>query len=600
VKADRPARWTPAAGAVLALLASAAPARAVQFRVDSSLEPRVVGLGEPLRFTIEAEGPGFEPPRLRPRFELDNLKIVGGPDQRHSISMGTGFGDTGWSYSWTWWLAPKEVGTAAVREVFLLVGDQRVELPPRSVRVVVEAPPATPGAVGRPPGPPRSALEELLARSRERLRDDQDDRPEVFLRAVASPAHPYVGQRVVYTLYLYTRVGVRAVELESLPTYQGLWARPVELEASDGEQVEWEGTLYTRLPLFSKELFAFAPSSHRLEPVRARFVIERIESDRMFASPLRVPVQLEVASNALDLDVRPLPPPAEAGIADFSGAVGQLALVAELTPRTVAVGQGATLELTVAGDGHLEALLAPALELPAGVELIGPQPVASSEGDGAARSWRYLLVPRRPGSFPLPAVELAYFDPDAAEYRVARAAVPDLVAHSASAADSAGPGPPRPIRSAALPAPPNPLWRTALPWAFALPWVAALVLVLVRRRPSGRLGSGGFGGLPAFRERLRAALSEERPRRAAAGIERAWRGLLSEALGVPVGMPAASWPDKLLERGLPRDDCRTLRGLLDDLHYLRFAPELSAITALAGELVSRSEHLARDLLAVRR
>lgn len=608
----------PALGLVpILLLSGGSPARAADFRVESRIEPRVVSLDGHALFTLEVQGPGFQQPRLRPRFELENLEVLGAPDVSHGLSFGTGA--SGWHYSWTWRLRPLSAGTAAVRDIHLLVGEREVELAPRRLEVVE----TLPGARREPPdarapsrSPPRSRLEELLSRRRSGYRSEAGtprEEPDLFLRAVAAPERPYVGQRVVYTVYLYTRLPVRAMEPESLPTFRGLWARDVDLQDAVAERVEWGGELYTRKPILRKELFPLAAATRVVEPVRLRIVVERVERDRLFFAPVRVPVQVVRESNPVALRVRPLPqPPAgEPGRrslpAGFAGAVGELTLEASLDPAEVAVGEGATLTVSAAGEGHLEAVEAPAFVPPEGVDAIGPQPAAPRDDEGGAsrRYWTYLLVPRRPGVWRLPALELPYFDPHSGEYRFARAPVPDLVAHRPDAG-SPGPGtagPPHTIRSAALPAPggrPDGGWarlEDVLPWAFALPWLAALAVILTRRRRDtgrGRI-AGANGALPAFYRTLETALREERPRRAAAAVERAWRGLLAEARGIPEVVPASRWPDELLLRGARREACRELRELLDDLHYLRFAPELSATASLAGELVRRSERLARNL-----
>lgn len=577
----------------LAALLLAAPAAAAGPRAESRLEPRVAGLHDLVRFTIEVEGPGYQQPRLRPRFELENLEIVGSPDQRHSISVG---GEGGWRYAWTWRLRPLSVGPAAVRETYVLVGEKRLSLPSRHLEVVRESLPGPPARDGERDGrSPRATLEELIERLRSgRARDGDDLRNEVFLRAEAIPLRPFVGQRVAYTLYLYTRVPIRAMELESRPGFQGLWVRPVDIPPGSGEPVEWNGEIYTRAPILRRDLFAMAPRHHRVEPARLRLVADVVERDRFFFSPVRVPVQVVAESNPVELRVQPLPPRDHQGAGDFGGAVGTLSLGAALEPEEVVPGEAATLTVTAAGDGHLEALPAPRILLPPGLDVLGPhaapaRPDGEAE-DAAARSWQYLVVPRRAGTWTLPAVEMPYFDPGSGEYRTATAHLPELVARPRTETAGSGGAPPRPIRSAALPAPPSPAWRVVLPWAFAAPWIAALVLVLARRR-----SGGAAGGIEALRRSLGAALREERPRRAAAGLERAWREFLAEALGVPEAVPAARWPDKLRERGVSREACRDLRELLDDLHYLRFAPELSATSALAGDLATRSERLAREL-----
>jgi len=231
--------------------------------------------------------------------------------------------------------------------------------------------------------------------------------------------------------------------------------------------------------------------------------------------------------------------------------------------------------------------------------VIGPQagPAPDGPAGAASRSWSYLLVPRQPGSWHLPAIEVPYFDPGAGRYRFARASLPELVARP-PAAGTAGGG----LRAGAGEvgsAPPSRgrgAWSAGdgtlarvLPWVLALPLAALLVVVLARHR------RGLDGALPALRGGLEAALREERPRRAAAAIERAWRGFLAETRGLPEAAPPARWPDELRKRGVPGEACRELGRLLEDLHYLRFAPELSATAALARELVERSRRLAREV-----
>jgi hypothetical protein len=599
-----------AAAALLAGLGAAAPARGADFRVDSRLEPEVVALGEPAYFTIEVEGPGFQQPRLRPRFELENLEVVGGPDVSHGISFGTGA--SGWRYSWTWRLRPLAEGSAAVVGVHLLVGTQEVALAPRRLKVVERLPPGAPGA-GR-----RSRLEELLARGFGHGRrgrpgegppggETEPAEPPVFLRAEADPARPYVGQRVVYTIYLYTQVRLGAMETERLPTFRGLWARDVDVGGAPVERLEWAGEPYLRKAILQKELFALAPDTHVVEPARIRILTERIERDGLFLAPVRVPVQVVRESNPVTLEVRPLPAPEPGRSGPPAGpgcAVGRISLEAALEPRELGVGEGAILTVSAAGEAHLEALEAPPFRPPEGLELIGPEPATppGAEEDDA-RHWRYLLVPRRPGSWRLPAVEMAYFDPAAGRYRTARATVPDLVARPAAGAlataAAVGPAGPAPGEGEGGAGP----WRRWHGWpgvlaaALALPTLAALVLILGRRRRgAGGVTAAAGADLRGFRRRLDTALHEERPRRAAAALERAWRRFLTEARGVPEAVPPAAWPDELLARGARREACHELRSLLEDLHYLRFAPELSATGALAADLVRRSETVARELV----
>lgn len=596
--------------ALLALSAGLAPAARAATPADSArasaeLAPRVVGVGERVRLTVAVEGPGFVMPRLRPRFDPGDLEIVAGPDVSHGITLN---GGGGWRYSWTWWLEAKSIGAAAVTDLYVLVGERRIDLPARRIEVV-----AQPVGGADPPRTHLQAIEELLDRTRDRLSGDPSDRPaDAFLRAVATPARPYVGQRVIYTVYLYNRATVRSSLAEALPSFQGLWARPVDLPPGRRELVDWNGEPYHRTPVLRKELYPLSARSHRIEPLRVRLVIDRLDGERRLFFPTRSPRAMTVESNPIELDVRPLPPGGPGGRGEFAGAVGSVTVAAALVPEEVPVGRSATLTVTVAGEGHLESLPAPRIrpgDWQGAVEVLGPQSASSGAAglpvpEARQRSWEYLLVPRRAGSWELPAVEVPYFDPEAERYRVASATVPALrvrpaaVTEAAALAETGG----RTLPGGADEASGGDGWlgRWASRWHMP-PWLlaagllappVALLVLLVRRRS----GSPATGECHLCREKLAAALSEDRPRRAAAEIERAWRELLAERYGLPETVPPARWSDELLARGTDRAACRELRTLVDDLHYLRFAPELSETRSLTAELIDRSERLARDLV----
>lgn len=571
--------------ATLATLAGAAPAAA---RVDAEarLAPRVVRLGDTVRFEIEVVGEGLSQPRLHPRFQLQNLEIVGGPEQFHGLQLGTG--GVGWRFSWTWLLRPRTAGTAGVTSIQVLAGDQVLELPSRRIQV----------RPGRSGGPADS--------------EGTGEPPEVLLRTAVDPPRPFVGQRTVYTVYLYSRVNVRTIEAADMPSFTGCWARDVDLPPDAGDTVDVQGTLYRRKPIYRRELYPLRAGSLDLGVIRARFLIDRIVRNRLFFGPVRTGTVLTEESNRIVLPVRPLPEPDPDVAARFHGAVGTLDVSAHLDRREVAVGHGTTLTVAVSGPGHLEALRPPAIDPPDGIDLIGPEaaaPVtAAADGSGTARrSWSYVLVPRRTGSWNLPPVEMAYFDPSAGRYRLASSPLPELVAHPPAqrTADTAAGGL-HSIRSAALPGPSASRLPRLLPWAFGIPWLLALALLVVRETGPGRvlarlrwpLGAGGerLRILDRLRDDLQRATAEDRSRRAANGLERAWRSFLVEVFALPETVPVSGWTRALADRGVPEPTCRRLVALLEDLHFLRYAPELSDAGSVAAELAARFEALAEELV----
>jgi hypothetical protein len=306
----------------------------------------------------------------------------------------------------------------------------------------------------------------------------------------------------------------------------------------------------------------------------------------------------QLRSNALTVVARPLPPPPPG----WSGAVGQLALETRLEPTEVPVGEAATLTITLSGEGHLQGLPEPALDAPAGVRLFPPQQEGSQEVAArrvrGRRSWSFVLIPERRGRFSLPPVEVPYFDPQLATYRMAAGERLELAAGPAagtlelSAAVTAS-GAPHPVRSAALPAPAPAAWPRLLPWAFALPWVLGATLLWARSR-AGR-APGAAQARRRLEERLRQAAGEERPRAAAAQVEDGWRAYLDERWRLPPGVASTLWAQELAARGADADAAAELVRLADDLHYLRYAPQLSSTGTLRLDLVARSRRLLRAL-----
>jgi hypothetical protein len=205
--------------------------------------------------------------------------------------------------------------------------------------------------------------------------------------------------------------------------------------------------------------------------------------------------------------------------------------------------------------------------------------------------------------------EIPYFDPVAAVYRVAQAPAVELAVRGRAPGVGEKPGQLHGIRSMAVDPPRE--WSAALTLAFALPWGIALGAVLLHRRRNGGpapadspshsplqtpAGPAAAGAEARLRDRLRAAAAETRPRQAAAVLEDAWRRFLAERWAVPAATPAARWPGVLRTSGrLSESATLELARLIDDLHYLRGAPELSATGPLRDEALERSRRLLRQL-----
>lgn len=610
-----------AAHAALLILA-AAPARA-DIQVRARVEPEVIGADETVVLSIEVQGDSLGRLSFEPLFDLENLELVAGPSQSDNMTIVNG------SFSRTvrvsWQFRPLAPGPAAVRSIRVKLRGQVLDLGER--RIQVRAAGAGPSR-REPDGEedePSDPFDRFLGQSPlRRLLEPFERRrgPRVFLRAEVQPAQPWVGQQVLYTVYLYTREDITAINPRAIPTFRGFWVRDIpQPQHLPTDMVEVDGERYGRVVLVRRALFPLRPGPHPIEPTRMELMVRRIEQG-FFGPPIERPMQVDLSTDPARVDVRPLPP----GPSGYAGAVGHLALSTRLEPRQLAVGEAATLTVTLSGTGHVQGVQAPALTAPAGLSLLPPQQVGSDDLSGGVvrgrQTWTYPVVPERPGRYRLELPPIFYFDPALGQYQAAAAAPLELVASPKAVVAGAGGTPAlHPVLGGTLAAAHLPAWPRLAPWLFALPLGLALLVALARGRrgaeapvlapvtpgapgvPGAAAASASSGGSArAARRRLEQRLAEvpapaaaERPRQAAAAFEEAWRDFLAERWGLPPGTPSPRWAEMLAARGADAEAARELGRLADDLHYLRYAPQLSATAPLVAEVRARCQRLLRRL-----
>ena len=118
------------------------------------------------------------------------------------------------------------------------------------------------------------------------------------------------------------------------------------------------------------------------------------------------------------------------------------------------------------------------------------------------------------------------------------------------------------------------------------------------RRDFLRLGAVAGAGVPLaglIGESAAKALDLPRLTDKAVRIEEAWRDLLQSRWGVPREAPPSRWRELLAGQGVEAEALDELDLLIEDLQYLRFAPQLSTTDALRADALARCRRLLRRL-----
>jgi hypothetical protein len=141
---------------------------------------------------------------------------------------------------------------------------------------------------------------------------------------------------------------------------------------------------------------------------------------------------IEVKSDSVPFDVKPLPPNAPPG---FSGAVGNFTMTTEAKPKTVQVGDPITVTSTITGRGNFDRVSAPVLENEDGWHKYPPSSKFTQDDDvgiSGSKSFETVISPNEKKR-DLPLFAFSYFDPVKDSYVTLRSdTIPIIVEGSAA------------------------------------------------------------------------------------------------------------------------------------------------------------------------
>ncbi|MBZ0111643.1 MAG: BatD family protein, partial [Thermoanaerobaculia bacterium] len=541
-------------GGLITLATAAAIQASDEVKISVRLDPPIVGVGEITELIIEASGDSLNGVTLDPSFHLENLEVAGGPGQRRNLSWVNGQITQTSGLSWS--LRATAEGEGRVTDIVVKAGEKELSFPDKTLQITQE-----PQRPQRRRDPMSSFFDDFFRPAQRPVAPME--RPDVRIVAEISETQPYVGEQIVYTIYLLTeslpigqgRAIVRSASGRRDPSFEGFWAQEVELpEQSEPGSAKLGGKTYFKQAILRRALFAYNPGPQQIEATSLDLQTVFVQASR-YGEYASQPVIVSTKSQVIELDVRPLPP-APPG---FSGAVGDFRLESSLAPDHIESDEAATLALTISGNGQVNGIEDPRWNPPTGLKVFPPQGKSSSSVRRGQittrRSWDFTLVPEATGTFDLPAIDFVYFDPKDATYQTLSSDPRQLTIVADSAPDST---PPPPLMAAMPPAldgegktpSENPMEllketgsaATSFPGGLlrsGLAGLAGLLLlgglfVVIRRRPR-----------PAHKRllgELRVACANPHPRSAASAAEEAWRSFLRERWQLPTGQPCSQWP----------------------------------------------------------
>ncbi|HEY6546511.1 MAG TPA: BatD family protein, partial [Vicinamibacteria bacterium] len=364
--------------------------------VHSDVDARRIGVEDVVQWSLRLEGAAVQAEGEIAVPPLKNLKVVGGPSVSTQISLVNG--RMSQTKTYTWVMQPLAAGAAEIGALKLKLPSGEATAPAIAIEVGAGSlRPRTRPRATSPFGadPFGDMLEPQRARTGGKL----------FVEAVPSRSKVRVGEAFLLTYFIYAR-GVRPTDMQSsgTPQYPGFWAENVESpDPPREEEVTFEGETYLRFPIYRKLLFGTRAGDVTIPPLTVRVALAR---QSLFDSGMVV----ERSTKPVKLKVEALPAAAEA-----QGAVGRFKVQTTVEPRSLRLGDAATVRFRVEGSGNLKWVeKGPELVVP-GAKVFPPQVKsnlqARMDGFAGSKTWEYVVVPETSGRITIPALPFTWFDP---------------------------------------------------------------------------------------------------------------------------------------------------------------------------------------------
>jgi hypothetical protein len=388
---------------ILVLMFGTEAAFAQDVTFQGSVDKNPVGVNDQftLTFSLSSSGAGGGQNMKLPG--LGNFRMMSGPNQSSSMQFINGAVSSSVSYSYV--LAPKEIGKFTIGSASIDVGGKTYHSNPISLEVVKGSP---------KPKQQAAAPDDISGQIGDNL----------FLRATVSKTHIIQGEQVNLAYKLYSRVSLLDVREDKASNLVGFWGEELERPKDAPPAVEVvNGKQYRVFTIKQMALFPTQSGTLEISPMalKANVQVQTRRSldpfDSFFSNPFGRSAVVDIKSEPVKIKVDPLPPGAPP---DFKGAVGKFAMSTAVDKKSTRTNEPVTLKVTISGTGNIKLLESPAVELPSDFEQYSPKVsdnISRPEGlVSGSKTFEYLLIPRYPGLKVIKPVTFSYFDLGKKEY----------------------------------------------------------------------------------------------------------------------------------------------------------------------------------------
>jgi hypothetical protein len=407
-----------------------------QIKFTSTISPGTIGKGEVAELKLMVENANevqeINPPSLK------DFIVVSGPNQESGMESING--NTRQYTGYTYVLKPKSKGNFTIAPASAKADGKNLTSNSVKIKVVNEATgnsanTNSPFSSLMPFDQPvqETNFKDFVLKKGESIQDKIDK--NIFVRVEANKTACYVGEPILVTCKLYTRLNSESNNFKS-PAFNGFSVIDLTTQNNNNYVLEkLNGRQYNVYTLRKVQLYPLQQGALDLESASVENSVRFIKEDYLTSNETSDPfgylyrkvIPLEaildekvtLRSKPIRIDVKPLPVLNRPS--SFNGAVGNFTISAQVEKNKFKTDDAGKLNIVISGEGNLALMNAPEISWPAGIE--GYDPSVKNELNrlsvpiSGEKVYDYPFTVVKEGSYTLPPIEYSFFDPATGKYK---------------------------------------------------------------------------------------------------------------------------------------------------------------------------------------
>lgn len=247
----------------------------------------------------------------------------------------------------------------------------------------------------------------------------------LYVKVIPNRTEVYQHEPILLTYKFYANgnFNLSNIAPESKPDFGGLISQEIPIPEIQKEMERVGGVPYVTGTVLQYLVF---PNDSNLVKIPGMTFDCYVSQDAILSDPLDLFFNgggmmgsiLKRKTSDIQIKVKPLPLPQPD---NFRGAVGRFEMDGNLLTKDVKSNEICTYKVTLRGTGNLKMISAPEIQLPNGFDSYSPKVsdkvTTTTKGIEGEVTYEYTFVPRSPGEYTIPSIQLTYFDLDSHTYK---------------------------------------------------------------------------------------------------------------------------------------------------------------------------------------